>query len=104
MALRERNQRLTEATVKLPGRLEKVWALGSLSAAQRRRLIFTLWDECEERGDPEVLRAAEAARRLIVKFVRDKLPAGGPDAFTPAELEALNRARHSKMRFDPYAP
>jgi hypothetical protein len=50
------------------------------------------------------LRAAAAVRAIIVKFVRERLPAGSADAFTDEELEKLNRGRQSKERFDPYGP
>jgi len=104
MALRERQARLHEATVKLPSRLDKVWRHERWTAAQKRHLLFALWDEAEDAGDPEVMRAAEAVRSIIVAFIRDKLPADSVDAFTAAELEALNRERRSKGRFAPYGP
>jgi hypothetical protein len=103
MAMEERSANLHEAQRRLPRVLARVWAHDSWTPAQRRRLFFALWDEVDEDGDDEVRRAGAAVRGIIVSFIRRELPAGGPDAFTAEELEAMNRARHSRARFDPYS-
>jgi hypothetical protein len=81
--------------------------LGALWAATpdphaRKRALFELWDECAETGDPTVVAGGEAARRLVIGFIRAHLPAGSRDAYTPAELAALSRTKHSKAAFVPY--
>ncbi|MBV8763025.1 MAG: hypothetical protein JO257_37410 [Deltaproteobacteria bacterium] len=48
-------------------------------------------------------RGRATARLYIIAFIRWKLPAGGPDAYTAAELAALNAQRQSKQPFAPYA-
>jgi hypothetical protein len=81
--------------------LEALWA-SAADLAGRKQGLFELWDDCAEAGDPELVAAAEAARRLIVGFIRAHLPAGSADAYTPAELAALARVRHSEAAFTPY--
>jgi len=51
---------------------------------------------------PEVVAAAGSARRMIIGFLRARLPAGSPGAYTPAELAALARIRRSQAAFAPY--
>jgi hypothetical protein len=107
MALSERSLRLRDAQRDLPRRLSRLWADGRASPAEKRLALFALWDEAlepEDDADPELAAAARAVRAIIVGFVRGELPEGGTDAFTPEELEALNRGRRSKQRFAPYAP
>jgi hypothetical protein len=103
MAMEERSQNLREALRKMPRLLEKVWAHESWTAAQRRRLIFALWDEVEEDGDDELRHAGAGVRAAILSFIRRVLPQGSPEAFTAEELEAMNRARRSRARFEPYS-
>jgi hypothetical protein len=84
----------------------------------RRRLIFEIWDECEENlavdlgdfNDSETstidrLRrsAGTRARGKILAFIRRHLAAGTEDGYPDAELRALNEGRVSKERFAPYA-
>ncbi|MCA9690441.1 MAG: hypothetical protein KC636_12590 [Myxococcales bacterium] len=100
------------------------WIDASRSATERRRTLFTTWDECEggeqtqatvvrdvlEIEDPSVALAAyrkfagDRARRTIERFIREQLPEGSKEGFTKEELQALNAARHSARPFDPYAP
>ncbi len=99
----------------LPERLDALWADDARTVAQRRARLFAQWDECLEpvkvtvktkASTPILLRdrtrAAAEARDIIERFVRDKLPAGSPDAYTDAELSALNAGRDSRERFEPY--
>jgi hypothetical protein len=74
----------------LRGRLEEIWNRKDLSAVQRRRLLFAIWDECE---DDE---AGQQARTTIVGFIR-RLQIH----FPPEELAGLNRHRLSA---EPLAP
>jgi hypothetical protein len=83
--------------------LRRLWAATPDTAA-RKQALFELWDECVEAGDPSIVAAAAAARRLVIAFIRARFPAGGPDAFTPAELDALARTKRSKAAFQPYEP
>jgi hypothetical protein len=81
--------------------LELLWAQAA-DLAERKQGLFELWDDCVEAGDAEVAAAAEAARRIIVGFIRAHLPAGSAEAYTPTELAALARTRHSRAAFTPY--
>lgn len=100
--------------------LARIWKDASRPAIQRRRLLFERWDECDEPPKVEVasvrelgkdaaskidevrLSAARQARKRIEAFIRKHLPKSGPDAYTPEELETLNRDRVSEARFEPY--
>lgn len=94
-----------------------VWHEPGRSAAQRRRLLFDRWDECEETLAVDVgefeeaagarltkLRseAGEKARSKIEDFIVRHLPRGDPDAYSEQELQSLNRERRSRRRFAPY--
>lgn len=70
--------------------------------ATRKRDLFELWDECAETDDDAVAEAGATARIYILAFIRSKLPADGPGAYTAAELAALNARRQSKQPFAPY--
>jgi hypothetical protein len=98
---RHRAVELARAPGVLLRQLEALWA-SAVDLAGRKQGLFELWDDCAEAGDPELVAAAEAARRLIVDFIRAHLPVGSADAYTPAELAALARTRHSQAAFAPY--
>ena len=100
----DRGERLDEALRALAGYLDALWSDASRPAADRRALLFDLWDECAEEGDPDLRSAAARARRQIASFIRDKLPATGPDAYTPDELHRMNAVRRSAAPFAPYEP
>lgn len=102
MARNERSRQITEALSTLSVQLSKIWAHESTPVAERRAILFQLWDECAEKGASEVVKAGEQARRQIIAFIRLKVPAGSPGAFTADELTGLNRKRQSKQRFQPY--
>lgn len=81
--------------------LRAAWA-ATPDLRARKQALFELWDDCAETGDPAVVAAGEAARRLVIGFIRGHLPAGSPDAFTAAEIAALGRTQQSKAVFRPY--
>ncbi|MBX7083009.1 MAG: hypothetical protein K1X88_27635 [Nannocystaceae bacterium] len=96
----------------LPRQLDAIWRAPSLSPAQRRRLLFQRWDECDEpaaaatsRSELDRVReaAATAARATIEAWVRRHAPRGDAMAFGDDELRRLNRDRRSRAPFDPYA-
>jgi hypothetical protein len=98
---RHRGEQLAHATQLMRRNLDALAAAHADLAAQKRTL-FELWDECAEAGDPDLVAAGQAARRLVIGFIRAHLPAGGPDAYTPDELAAFARAQQSKVTFQPY--
>ncbi len=98
----DRTRELAAAARTVRKHLARAWARAELDAAARRAAIFELWDDAAEDGTAEEQAAGEAVRKEVIGFVRAHLPAGGADAFTTAELAALNARRLSKQRFEPY--
>jgi hypothetical protein len=86
----------------LPRHLAAVWGDGAYSEAERREVLFRIWDECAEASDRELGAAGRRARRVIERFVRRELPRGSPGGFDDAELARLNARRTDGPRFDPY--
>jgi hypothetical protein len=80
--------------------LEALWGATSDPAA-RREALFSLWDECGE-GDGPVGEAGERARRLVIGWIRARLPAGSPGAFTADDIARFSAQRTSKQPFAPY--
>jgi hypothetical protein len=101
MGAAHREQQLRRTTQLVQRNLDQLWQRVAEPRA-RREALFELWDEAVETGDEPTVEAGRAARKLVVGFIRARLPAGGPDAYTADELAALNRRRHSKAPFAPY--
>jgi hypothetical protein len=91
---------IAAALAELPGRLAAVWDDQARPVAERRRILFQLWDECREETDSGA--PGTIARELIERFIARELPPGSPHAYSPAELAALNAARTSRRPFAPY--
>lgn len=73
---------------------------GDISAAERRKLVFDLWDDCLEEGGGSDYGVM--ARATIVAIVREVFPEGSPLAYGSAELLAMNERRSSRQLFAPY--
>lgn len=101
LAAEFRKELLRNVTVIVRGHLARVWADAG-DPSDKRRLLFELWDECLEQGEPEEIEAAGQARAAIVAFVRDRLPSGSAHAYGADELAELNRGRTSRQPFAPY--
>ncbi len=87
----------------LPRHLGAVWSDAHYTPAERRELLFRIWDEAAEPTDRELGAAGTRARHVIERFVRRELPPGSPDAFTDAELLHFNSRRPpDSPRFAPY--
>lgn len=69
--------------------------------AVRRDVLFAMWDECIE-GDDAAGEAGQRARFMVIGWIRAKLPAGSPGAFTPEEIAARSAHRQSRQPFAPY--
>jgi len=95
---------IEEALAELPRHLSAILDDRRMSPAQRRHILFLLWDEMAEPDDAERGWAGARARRLIDAFVQRRLPPGAPGAFSAAELAGFNRTRRNGILFDPYAP
>ena len=97
--------RKQQGLFQLKGRLENLLQQPGLSQAQRRELVFEMWDECgdgasdRDKAEPDL---GAAARATILAFIRRAFPADGPQAYATSELAALNRRRSSRLPFDPY--
>ncbi len=98
---RRRKEQLAHATLLMRKNLDQLWA-SVTDRAGRKQALFEMWDECAETGDATLVEAGADARRLIIGFIRAHLPAGGPDAYTDAELAGLNKHKQSKATFQPY--
>jgi len=103
LAAAETSSNLKDAVARTPATLEAIWR-GPGDLAGKRRLLFTLWDECAETGSAEVLASARAVRASIVAFIRRRLPRGSRAGYSDRELDALNARRTSRERFAPYRP
>lgn len=103
MAERACKDRLRESVVEMKGRLDRIWTDPGRTKAERRRLLFALWDDCVEDGDAERVKTGAMIRETIYAFIQTNLPRGSADAFTPDELAVLNRRRLSTARFSPYS-
>jgi hypothetical protein len=112
MAERARAARVGEAPSELSLRLNIIIA-SSRGWAEKRRLLFELWDECgggtplpadASSVDRALASAGIAARQLIVEFARTHFPKGSSVQYAPEELAALNARRFSESRlpFEPY--
>jgi hypothetical protein len=109
MSAVERPRRLAAALARLPAELEGLWQRTEMNEAERRQILFQLWDDLLEggagsaRGDDEAeVHAAEQARAELLRFVQRRLPVGTPAAFTPDELTRWNAHRRSRGPFAPY--
>jgi hypothetical protein len=106
MSAVERPRRRASALARLPGELEALWRRSELSRSERRQTLFQLWDDLLEDdtpgADPADVQAAAQARAQLIRFVRDRLAPGSPDAFPAEELNRLNAGRRSRAPFAPY--
>jgi hypothetical protein len=91
----EANERALESWRR---RLEAVARDRGRPAADRRRTLFELWDECD--GSAQGL----AARAAVEATARRHFPPGHTDGYRADELATFNRGRPAPQRFDPYRP
>lgn len=96
MGLAHRAEQRARSAEIMRGNLERLWARVADPAA-RRAALFELWDEC---GEDE---AGNRARAVVIGWIRARLPAGSANAYTDAELQALDTHRTSRAAFAPYA-
>jgi hypothetical protein len=96
MAAEAHAEDLKAALWDLPTLVEKIWSKTDYPPAERRRLLYQLWLEYAEMPDNE------SSCATIIAFIRRRLPAGSPDAYTADELARLRP--DAGPRFAPYAP
>ena len=97
-------QVILDALDALPRYLAAILDDERFSLAQRRHVLFLLWDEMAEPDDHERGWAGARARSLITAFIRKRLPPGTPGAYSAAEVAAFNGTRAGGPQFAPYAP
>jgi hypothetical protein len=102
LAVAHRAELLRNVVAIVRDQAKQAWAAPTQTAAQRRRNLFELWDDCAETGDAQLVEAARRARLALYGFIRANAPADGPNAYSAAELATLNRARQSRQPFAPY--
>jgi hypothetical protein len=103
MARRYQGERQKQELFTLSTKVRRIANRTDLSAAQRRNLVFAIWDECLEDSDSPTDYGA-MARATILSVVRDVFPAGSEVAYQPAELLVINERRSSRQPFAPYDP
>jgi hypothetical protein len=103
MAKRFQDQQKKQELFTLSTRVRRLATRVDLSAAERRELVFAIWDECSEESESTTDYNA-MARATILSIVREAFPAGSDRAYQPAELLVLNDRRSSHQRFAPYDP
>jgi hypothetical protein len=96
---RHRHVQLAHATELMQKNIDRLWSTARDLAA-RKQGLFELWDDCAETGSDDLVTGGAAARQLVVGVIRARLR--GPDAYSAAELAALNAHRHSSAVFAPY--
>ena len=96
---RYKTEQLGKSVVLAQRNLDYLWAKTTDTTA-RKEALFEMWDECAERGDPELVVAAASVRKLIVGFIRARMT--GAAAFTASELAAFNAKKKSAATFAPY--
>jgi hypothetical protein len=106
MARAHDRELILDALDELPRRLSYILDNTRMPLAERRRILFLLWDEMAEPDDSERGWAGAAARRLIDTFIQRRLGPGTPGAYTADEIAAFNRTRTGGKAapFNPYAP
>jgi len=98
---KRRHEVLGRAAQLMQQNLDQAWA-SVTDPAGRKQALFDLWDETAETGTADLVEAGAAARKLVIGFIRARLPAGSATAYTAAELTALNNKKQSKAKFAPY--
>lgn len=97
----------------LGSRLSRILHDPELSARQKRRIVFELWDDAmltasEPVSDRDALaheraRTAHSVAQAIERFVRRTMPRGSDLGYDARELAELDRARRGPQRFSPYS-
>jgi len=100
LGAQHRAEDLARASEIMRRNLEVMWR-ATEAPEERRDALFTLWDECGEDEGP-VGEAGERARKMVIGWIRARLPAGSPDAFTADEIARRSAQRRSTQPFVPY--
>ncbi len=93
---------LRDALEALEPRLESIVGRDEMSWAERRKLLFEIWDGAVETGDDARGRAGHLVRSRVLGFIAERLPPGTPGAYPVEELTKLDALRRSEAHFRPY--
>lgn len=93
-------EQLDHAAILMQQNLEHLWA-STHDLAERRAVLFELWDECAE-GESPIGIAGDRGRAMVIGWIRSHVPAGQPGAFTATEAATLDLHRASRQHFAPY--
>lgn len=93
---------LDNALFDLKPRLVSLWTDAEMDAAERRKLLFEIWDGALFEGKSERAITGRAVRAVVIAFIREHLPRGSKQAYSAAELLRLGRIRTSSVPFAPY--
>lgn len=100
--LKYNEEQLARADQLMQQNLERLWA-GTQNPDERRAVLFELWDECTE-GEGLQAEAGGRARKMVVGWIRARIPAGSAGAYTAHDIAALDAHRTSHAHFAPYEP
>jgi hypothetical protein len=101
MGKQYRTQQLAMSGRYMQKNLERLLA-STTTKAELKQGLFELWDECAESGSDELVAGGAAARAQLIGYIKTRLPAGSPDAYTAEELARMNKQRKSRLEFEPY--
>lgn len=96
-------RQMDNALADLPIYLQAVWTYREWTRAERRQVLFELWDEAAEDGNELIRDGGIRARVIISHFIATRIPEGSDYAFTAGELSRMNRERSADSAFNPYA-
>lgn len=91
-----RARTMRAALGRVPGRLDRIWSTESRTIQERRARIFHVWDEMTDDDD------GARGRRMVIRWIREHIPAGHEHAFTEAEIRRFNARREATEEFAPY--
>jgi len=92
---RYRHDQLSRSAEIMQNNIERAW-LAARDVAERKQLLFELWDDCAETGDDELVAGGNVARELVLAFIHAK-----GIAYTPDELARFNAKKTSRETFAP---
>ncbi len=102
MAARYQQETLQDALLHYKKHLSSIWRNPKYSLPQRKKILFSLWDECAEKGPESLVRTARSIRATTLRFIRKNIPEVSDLQYSSEELQVLNKQRQSKARFAPY--
>ncbi len=119
LARQAERRRLVAEGAQLAESLDRIWRDERMSLVSRRELLFERWDRCLDAVQPSASldpvdefaaplremrdKAAAESRRQVLRFIRERAPAGSDAVYTPEELRRLNARRRCREAFAPYA-